>query len=358
MKDDLFIAIDEGALLQDDLTGRIRNVHGQLVVDDAINDGEFLTEFVTTGFGQVVTTVVEELGFHQVLGAFFGGDFIGPLVVVDVVKGFTRGAHFIRQQGVDQVRVVPEERGKHQQVVVDEFALIAEDVLTGRVVTQGVEELAERGRIVGVFGFFRIKGKADRFEEDRGKDFAFTVDGDVDLEVRLGEIAFRAFGCGRGFLEGGDKFEPGSTGRNQFAVVFVLLIADLVFEGRVVVISSGGTNDLRDDDAFGTVNNKGPGVGHQREFAQEDVFVLLGDFTGGGIEDFELHVRFERRSVVGFAFFAFSHGILGFLEFEGDEVEADIFPVVNDRVNFLEDFFDAFLGKPIKGIGLNFYEVG
>ena len=73
-------------------------------------------------------------------------------------------------------------------------------------------------------------------------------------------------------LEGVLEFDPSASGRNQFSVIF-----DSFFV-RKLEIGAGRTDDLRNDDLFGSVDDESTTAGHHWDIAHINFSGLL--FTG------------------------------------------------------------------------------
>ena len=99
-------------------------------------------------------------------------------------------------------------------------------------------------------------------------------------------------------------FKPCAAIRNYLRGEY--LFARFVDGG--IIIHTGRTDELRNDNAFCTVDNERAAVCHQREFTHKDV--LLFYFAGRLVRKTDCHS--ERRSIVYVAFLAFFNGIFRF----------------------------------------------
>ena len=117
---------------------------------------------------------------------------------------------------------------------------------------------------------------------------------------------------------------------------------------------AGRTDQLADDGALCTVDDKGAGVGHQGEVAHEDLLVLhlaglLVQQTGGDAQGCCIgHV----------ALFALFDAVLGlFIETEVHEAQCQIAGVVLNGADVVEDLFQALVQEPLIRVLLDLDEV-
>ena len=124
------------------------------------------------------------------------------------------------------------------------------------------------------------------------------------------------------------------------------------------------TNQLRHDDAFGAVVNEGAVLSHPGEFAQEDVVDhVLVSFA---IDQRDFNVQAARKSQIAFqAFFLVELGIfkpeaqakLPGLRAVTGEIQFERTVETLDGRDFIEQFTQAFLNKPVEGIELDLDQV-
>ena len=101
----------------------------------------------------------------------------------------------------------------------------------------------------------------------------------------------------------GFQLQPSSTiGNNRGEIKLLAVCIQLN-----IVINAGRTNQLTDDDALRTIDDKCAVVSHQREIAHEDI--LLFDLAGLTI--YQPHLYVQGSGIGNVSFFAFFHIILG-----------------------------------------------
>ncbi len=218
-----------------------------------------------------------------------------------------------------------------QQRVVDALGHVACRV--ARVVTlqRRLDEGVIHVRIdVGEEGANLVVGaKADGAQQQRHRQLALAVNLDAD-NIALAGLEFQP-GAARGDHLGAGQVAPGAA---------------VGLDGEV---DARGANQLADDDALAAVNNKGGGVGHQREVAHKDF--LLADLTGLAVEQLDLHPQRGGKGDVALA--ALLHRILWFAEVEIPEVQFQRFVETGDRRNFSEQFLQSLGLEPVKTVDLH-----
>ena len=119
-------------------------------------------------------------------------------------------------------------------------------------------------------------------------------------------------------------------------------------------IDARRTHDLRNDDAFGTVNDKGTALRHDREIAHEDFLLLdlLRLFVA------QTDADLQRARVGGVTGFALRFGVLR-LVVHGvvDEAQFQIAGIVRNGIHILEDFLQAGIQEPLVRALLNLQQV-
>ena len=120
-------------------------------------------------------------------------------------------------------------------------------------------------------------------------------------------------------------------------------------------INAGGTNQLRNDNTLGAVDDKGAGVGHQREVAHEHVTFL--DLTRFFIQQARGYA--QRRGIGGVSFLTFDNRIVGMIDVEGivDKVQYKVVLIIIDTGNILEDLFETLVQEPLIGFLLDFDKI-
>ena len=138
---------------------------------------------------------------------------------------------------------------------------------------------------------FGVGFEAEGAEKNGAVEFALPVDADVE------QILVVVF-----------ELDPASAIRDDLAEEVAL--CRHAFEEH-----AGRTVQLRNDDAFGTVDDEGTVLRHQRNFAEEDFLLLdvadgLLAALGILVENREANGDFERRRIGHAALFALGHVVL------------------------------------------------
>ena len=122
-----------------------------------------------------------------------------------------------------------------------------------------------------------------------------------------------------------------------------------------VIIHSGRTHKLRDDNTLRTVDDEGAVVGHEREIAEEDLSRLELARRLVGEADAHLHVSIVgNRSVL-----ALLNGISGLgIEGEIGKLDSEISGCVDDRRYVTQDLVKALPEEPLIGVSLHLDKVG
>ena len=184
------------------------------------------------------------------------------------------------------------------------------------------------------FDYLVVTAVADGPQQNGSGNFSVAVDLDVD------DVIF-----------GDEGFEPGAAHGAQLCFVEQTAGGFVGFCGKE---NARRADELVDDGAFNTVDNKGAGGGHFGDVAQKDF--LGGDFTGlfvgqGGF-DFEGHFVSQALFFAGsWSEFGGEESVIG--KFESPVLAGEVF----DGAQFAESIFDALLQKPIVGVGLDSDEI-
>ena len=321
-------------------------LRGHTLADDALHAGQTRADLVLDQLADradaTVAEVVDVVGRETDLGLLAAADALEGLLGAgvqahqvldrghDVLDGqHRRGQRLVETQLVVdlvaadlrevvalrvEVEVVEQRAGSlggdllaRTQLAVD----VAERVFLGddRVLR---ERLLDRG-VAGELGEDLLAGHAQRLEEDRDRLLALAVDAHADL-VALVDL----------------ELEPGTTARDD-ASRHDVLVRRLV--GGLVEVDTGGTDELRHDDALGAVDDERALVGLQREVAHEDRLGL--DLTREVVHELGLDVQ---RSGVGLApLLALLDRVLLRLEVGVRERELHRLAEVLDRRDLLED---------------------
>ena len=164
----------------------------------------------------------------------------------------------------------------------------------------------------------RLRRHADGLEQDRDRHLAATVN--TEEQNVLG-IEF--------------EIKPGAAIRNharrEQQLARTMGLAAIVFEEH-----AGRTVKLRDNDALRSVNHKGSGAGHERNFAH--VHFLLADFLGRGLADFAIkqdqpYLGAQRRRIGQAAQLTFLDVKHRLAKRIADELKAGHVVVARDREN-------------------------
>ncbi|MBG9885526.1 hypothetical protein ABE10_02770, partial [Bacillus toyonensis] len=283
-------------------------------VGERLVEAQLLVDLVTTHLGEVVALRVEVEVVQQRAGGLRGDLLARTELAVDVA----------------------------------ERVLLGED----RVLRQRLLDRGESGELCQDL----LAGHAQRLEEDGDRLLALAVDAHahlvalVDLELEPGATA-------------GDH-----TGRDD------VLVAGLV--RRLVEVDARRTDQLRDDDALGAVDDEGALAGLQGEVAHEDRLRL--DLAGLVVHELGLDV--QRRGVGLATLLALLDRVLLGLEVRVRERELHRLAEVLDRRDLLEDLLETahvgdvlaadLLGlgdarlprlvahEPVEGLGLQREQVG
>ena len=190
-----------------------------------------LVDFVATDARIVIAFVVEESAFNHGASVVDGGEIAWAKTTINFDEGLRLTTSWVFIEG---------------GVDVADFSVV---------------ETFE-------FGFdFAVFGDAKSAEEGGDRDFAATVDFDVDTAVG-----------------GSFELEPSTAARDDFGAVVVATAN--VFSGEE---NASRTDELGDDDTLGAVDDEGGTVGHPRIIAKVDVlfFDFAGDFVGKLDDDVE-----------------------------------------------------------------------
>ena len=248
--------------------------------------------------------------------------FIG-LVAADLCEVVTLGveeqAVEQRARGVDRRRLA----GTETLVQLDESF-----VFRGcRIAIEGTQN--HLGASENFDDFLASFRNAESTQKQRGRLLALAID------THRKNVALVGF-----------ELEPSTAGGND-------LCAENSFVGSLVAfgaeVHAGRANQLGNDNALGTVDDKGAARGHERKIAHED-FLLL-DFAGFAIDEANLS---EQRSLERHVLlFAFVDRVFGVAEFVGTKLNAHIFRCVFDGAHVVESLGDSFFHEPLEAIRLD-----
>ena len=255
---------------------------GQFPAADAQADGQFFVVFVPAHPGEVIPARIKEEGIQMGLGALHRWRFAGAKLAVDLQKGFL---------GV-----------------------------LGAVLVQGG---AEHGVLAEEVDNLVVGAKAQGADKGGHRQFAVLIDAHIEHIVGIGLI-----------------FQPRAAvgvqrGGEQFLARLVVALAE---------IHARGTDELRDDNTLGAVDDEGAGIRHERKIAHEDLLLL--HFAGLLVQQTRFHAK--RGRIGDVALLALLDGVLGLgIQPVVDKVEHQVAGVVFDRRNVPEDLFQALFEKPL-----------
>ena len=187
-------------------------------------EAEALVHLVAANARRIVATIVEERVFDHRLGVFDGREIAWAKTPVNLKK--------------------------------------SSSLVVSRVFLKGGVDIADSA-VVDVFeGFadFCVVSNPERAQESRDGDFAAAIDFDVDT----------AAGCGL-------ELKPSTATWNHFRAVITLAVHFVSREEN-----ARRTDELRNDDTFGAVDNEGGAVGHPGIITKVNILFLnlAGDLVG------------------------------------------------------------------------------
>ena len=284
---------DLGILLDEQFAGqRSNDVLSGDVAGDAACQRQLLVHLITTKPGQIVAAGVEEEHIELAGSGLHRGRLTGAQLAVDFQQAFLGVLGGILFQS-----------GKDALILAE----VVQDVLVGR--------------------------QAQCAAEHGDGQLAVLIDTDIEHVGSVGLV-----------------LQPGAAVGVHGGAVQV--VAHLIV--IVAVEYAGRTDQLADDGALCTVDDKGAGVGHQGEVAHEDLLVLhlaglLVQQTGGDAQGCCIgHV----------ALFALFDAVLGlFIETEVHEAQCQIAGVVLNGADVVEDLFQALVQEPLIRVLLDLDEV-
>ena len=290
-----------GCLLAgEDLTGIRQHLAGhrvsdciyQLVAGDAACDVQLLVVLVAADCGNVVAAHIEEHGVHQRGSRLHRGRLARTHLLVDLDEGFLGGVRRVLVEGCNDQRIL-------------------------------TEQLLDLG--IGL--------NADGTDEAGDRNLAVFINANVENVVCIGLVlepcaAVRDYGSGE-----------------QNLVGLVKLLA---------VVYARGTNELRYDRAFCTVDDEGSGVGHLREITHED-FLLL-DLAGLLVA--QTHADLQRSCIRCISCLALLNAVLRLLVHRKiEEGKLQISGVVRDGRGIVKNLTQALIQEPFVRLLLHLDEI-
>ena len=143
---------------------------------------------------------------------------------------------------------------------------------------------------------------------------------------------------GNGAGRVGLQFDPGAAVRNELGAVD-FLIESVSF---LLVVHAGRADQLGYDDTFSTVDDKGAGVGHNREITHEKVMFL--QFSG--LLVFQAHLHIERSRIIDVLRLALLDIILAFAEIVFAKMQRPLVRAVLNRGNICKYILQPFPAEP------------
>ena len=284
---------DLGILLDEQFAGqRSDDVLSGDVAGDAACQRQLLVHLITTEPGQIVAAGVEEEHIELAGSGLHRGRLTGAQLAVDFQQAFLGVLGGILFQSSKDALILAE---------------VVQDVLVGR--------------------------QAQCAAEYGDGQLAVLIDTDIEHVGSVGLV-----------------LQPGAAvgvhGGAVQVVAHLIVIMAVEYAGR--------TDQLADDGALCTVDDKGAGVGHQGEVAHEDLLILhlaglLVQQTGGDAQGCCIgHV----------ALFALFDAVLRlFIETEVHEAQCQIAGVVLNGADVVEDLFQALVQEPLIRVLLDLDEV-
>ncbi len=200
-------------------------------------------------------------------------------------------------------------------------------LVVSRVFLKGGIDIADSAvvDILESFADFCVVGNPERTQESRDGDFAAAVDFDVDT----------AAGCGL-------ELEPSTATWNYLRAVITFAVHFISSEEN-----ARRTDELRNDDTFGAVDNEGGAVGHPGIVTEVNILFL--NLAGNLVGQLDLDVKRSRigRKVVLRSLFVFDR-ILEIIIFEPERQLIPI--VVVDWVQLIKNLPQTGLHKIIPAV--------
>ena len=168
-----------------------------------------------------------------------------------------------------------------------------------------------------------VRTDAQGTDKGRDRDLAVFIDADIDHIVGIHFI-----------------FQPCATVRDNGSLEQILT-GPILFR---CVINARRTHQLRNNNTFCTIDDKGTAFGHQREVAHEDLALL--DFTGLLVPERCCHT--QRRCIGNVTFLALCNCIFGgVIDPVVCEVQYQIAVVIRNGRNVTKDLFQSFFPEPL-----------
>ena len=285
--------------------------------------------------GDDVTGVGEELtGLHvdDFAGELFAGQTLGDTELLIIFIAAYAGqvvAAGVEEQVVEVLfRSLDSRRLARTQSLVD-FQECFFTVLGGVLLEGRKDPLVRTEEIENLF----VAGKTEGTNKGRDRDLSVLVDADIEHIVLVGLV-----------------FEPGTSVRDNGGRVEFL--TGLVM-GHTIIYT-GGTDQLRNDGTFRTVDDEGTAFRHDRELAHLDDRLL----DESGLLVGETRSQMDAGRIGGPVRLALLDGVFGFFIHRiVDELEDEITGVVGNFPDVSEDFLQTDIQEPLVRILLDLDEV-
>ena len=281
------------AVLCQNLAGhRVSDCIYQLVAGDAACDVQLLVVLVAADCGNVVAAHIEEHGVHQRGSRLNRGRLARTHLLVDLDEGFLGGVRRVLVESCNDQRIL-------------------------------TEQLLDLG--IGL--------NADGTDEAGDRNLAVFINANVENVVCIGLVlepcaAVRDYGSGE-----------------QNLVGLVKLLA---------VVYARGTNELRYDRAFCTVDDEGSSVGHLREVTHEDLLLL--DLAGLLVA--QTHADLQRSCIRCISCLALLNAVLRLLVHRKiEEGKLQISGVVRDGRGIVKNLTQALIQEPFVRLLLHLDEI-
>ena len=285
----------------------------QLKARDAREEGELLVELIAADVGYLIAAAVKEQTIEQGLRGLDRGRIARTQLAVNFKQALIAGVAGVLVESGDDTLVLAED-------------LL--DALIGGDADEGILHAAEPG------GGAVLVVSAHGLDEPGDGELAVLVYTDIEHVVCVGLVlqpcaVVRDDRCGVGVYHG--------------------------LVGGLVKVNAGGTDDLGNNNALGTVDDEGAAVGHEREVAHEDLLFLdllrlliaqtNPDLEGGGVRGV------SRLALLLVVLRLLVHGVV-------NKAQLQIAGVVSYGINILKDLSQTRFQKPLVGTLLDFQQIG
>ena len=149
---------DHDILAEDDISFGTDQIFRKLMAFHTVKNIQLLAYLITACLCQVISSVVEELGIHQVDGTIDRSNFICTLVFVNRQQSFVCCLCLISVQCIEDLLIISEYGCVQQHVIVLEFAFFfRHDDVVIDIEVHGFQELLHRCRVESVFTALQIQ---------------------------------------------------------------------------------------------------------------------------------------------------------------------------------------------------------